>query len=257
MDRDAFILALIGELEKQQQLSPELSKPDLSPAEIFEKLQFDYPDIEDADIDRLSHAIKSITAGPAPEWLYLSPKFVENMKYLITHKCSAGVVRLVRAVYLTLPLYLLRCDQRELSVAFKRDDTSAWPDLMQSFAEFSYSSRVLVLSLKNTEEIQMQCPVDTRDFTPLIKLLSLLRIAVEAKPDDLLSCEPSNLLEYLSQNTALTDAPEGGEVKGVITQAVSMELLFHWGYLLRDIMAQQPSSIIYWPVPRPSTIRPT
>jgi hypothetical protein len=243
MDRDSFILALIGELEKQKQLSPELSTRELTPAEIFRKLEFDYPDIEAENLDRLSDAIRDIATGPAPDWFCLSSKFIENMEYLINHKCSVGVVRLVRAAYLTLPFHLLHRGPRELSLIFRRDETSSWPDLLQCYAEFSYSSRVLLLSLKDSEKDQMKSPVDVRDFMPLLNVLSLLRISAEAKPIDSLSRVPGSLLEYLRLGVVAPDVSAESEVERAVTQAVSVELFFHWGYLLRDIMTQLPSSI--------------
>lgn len=133
MDRDAFLEAMILELQRQQNLSINLfedaNKIQLNPMDVYRKLCFDYPEVTYESLDCLCDGIVKAIDGSF-SWnqsYYLNDKFLENIVQLATSapsetnsKLIASASRLCFIVFVRLfrSLFFIKIGEVERLLTF-------------------------------------------------------------------------------------------------------------------------------------------
>lgn len=174
MDRDAFISAVIRELEKQKLDGDEsISAPawqtygnserriKMSPGDalrkVSNKFQFDFPLVDESDLIQASEAICQIEESPIAEYLHLSPKFIENLDYVASKGNSRAAADFVKTTYCCMSNELLRCSKKDLCAYFFGSGAGAstskpidakWFDLFGHVTAFLATSRSVLVCLQ-------------------------------------------------------------------------------------------------------------
>lgn len=271
MDRDAFILAMIAELEVQKQQSKGSDQfftgQKKSSSEIFRKLCFDYPDVADDDIMRLKSSICEYLSGDdvnvsheLHEAFALNEAFLANIIRMSNNtpsevtessvQSNAVAMRsLACAVFTSSPHWLLGRSQEELSRIFfdnsyclinnfpRPRDTEqlAWGTIWANFQSIVLRSSVSIFQGLSKDEILQ------RGF--MKKLLETISLFLSIFSQ----CSDITFAHQLTREGTLTKymidmASEEGEVQNEVASA-GRELLSHIIHLYFDVLCSIPSLI--------------
>ena len=175
LSRDDFIAFMIAELSRQQTQDAEafLRPRQYSTGELFRKLCFDFPDVTNEDLERLSTGLKEIFESERftaqilmessdPDDLIqiftLDYKFIENLIFIsgeagnsigtignMGQKRSEIAGLLCCNIFLTLPRHTIACTRQRISAIFNgrpialgsTGDSSSvileWPDILRRY----------------------------------------------------------------------------------------------------------------------------
>lgn len=143
--REDFVNMMIAEMERQHGNdidSPSFSLPhQLTPLQVWQKLNYDFPEISGEDLRLLASAIESLATQATVkdqafmESFSLSAKFIENLDFLSSNPPNSfdsheELGLLCSSVYYILPSYLLRCDEPGLRRCLCYDENGTVLELM-------------------------------------------------------------------------------------------------------------------------------
>lgn len=266
MDRDAFIRAMIAELEDQREdlgtvklsapggSTRRLSAP-LTASEVFRKLCFDYPMLEDLDWSTLRLGLATIEASandPIFEIFALNSAFVQNVIKFSTSReesavkdnsayipCGGESRQLAQFLFLSFPTQLLQYNRDRLSLIFSEDTqfilaslprpaskNLPWIEGLRFFASFVMKGSCSVLCCHASEADLIQ----ERHFEQFLSFIEILNKLVTLEDASKVNYG-NTLLGYIA--TTLTIRSE--ESEEVLT--IVKNILTHYVLLVVDIFS--------------------
>jgi hypothetical protein len=283
MDRDAFINAIIRELEVQKQNGDEsIAAPPwqgygsserrvkLSPTEalrkVSDKFQFDFPLVDDNDLLQASEAITNIDDSPIAGSLYISPKFIENLDYVANKGVSKAAAVFVKTAFCCLSNELLRCPKQDLCLYFfggtegsAGSIDATWSELFGHFLGFLLTSRSVLACLqqqKDTAESSSGVPkvvsnlisINGADVLNLVEVLRMLRNALTAPSSTPAATNIRTLESFIRIHPSHLSASAATQRLVTIDELHEIKesvlrSFFHISYLVRDLLVAQPGLV--------------
>lgn len=269
MDRDAFILAMIAELEVQKKQSKGSNQfftgQKKSPSDIFRKMCFDYPDVADDDIFRLKNAISDYLSGEEAivshelhDVFALNEAFLANVIRMSNHtpseitdsslqSNSAAMRSLACVVFTSSPRWLLKRSQEELSNIFFDNsyclinnfprpgdiEQLSWGAIWMNFQNIILRSSVTVFQGSTKEEI-LQHGYLNKLLETISHFLAIFSQSRDANLSDQ-TTRRQTLMMYMI-DLASVDGEDSNEVV-----SAGKELLSHMIHLYFDVLSSIPA----------------
>lgn len=263
MDRDAFIAAMISQLQQEESLDRKAQSTEATVAKVCTRLcTYDFPEVTECDMDALMSAIHGIRDGRGmlKDNLRINEKFIENLDYISTHNRTPFVFRCLRSIFLELPIYFQGCNEAELRGYFQITcgscaATTDWPELMRRYSDFCMTMSTSMLTLRAADDNggSAGSEIGEDEILKLIRFLSTLRVALlrpgaSAEERSLIPC---SLVEYMMAIGHSIPVLPDEESEVVSTQSIAADLFFHVGFLIRDLMLLDS---VYIPVCLPAVL---
>ena len=148
MSRDDFLKMMISELELMKDSDGQLHKEQEDTIDdIIRKLQFDFPNLEDAHLSKLNQFIISLKSPQSQTPFYLSERFLENMTYISSspsYSASLQVPGLCESLFVSLPSYLFKYEKQNLVAVLHGDHANEglveWIDMFRRVKALLLSS---------------------------------------------------------------------------------------------------------------------
>lgn len=254
MDRDAFVAAVIAQLQAEESLELKAERPESALARTCRRLHvFDFPEVAEREIIALTKSITEIEASS--ELLFqhfrINDKFLENLNYICTHNRTHHVVQFLRSLFLTLPLYFQSCDKSQLQRYFtleEEDKLADWSSIFRSFAAFCMTMSTSMLAACTADDRSARSSIGDSEIMKLIEFLSSLSVTLARPRKDHAGPPESKAtlggyMRAIGCASPLPDDESSACAIEVNDQPVAVDLYFHVGYLIRDLLLLNPAAI--------------